>query len=182
VPSPAARVALQIARCKELESARDQLSHPCHKVVALQPDPRLEPEEFQVPEAWAGNIQTARLVFVSSNPSISEDGASHGASAPEDYPRYSWDDGRVIDFITRRFDPEAGWVQGDKFLCQDASYAAKKVAFWSRARKRAGELIDDAAPESDYAMVEVVHCKSHREKGVKYAAPVCFLLHSRRWS
>lgn len=116
-------------------------------------------------------------MFVSSNPSISEDCASHKASAPEDYPRHSWDDERIVDFITRRFAPEASWAQDDKFFCQDGTYAPKKVAFWSRARRRAGELVDDAVPERDYAMVEVVHCKSHHEKGVKSAAPVCFVLH-----
>ncbi|HET9058553.1 MAG TPA: hypothetical protein VFN61_01425 [Acidimicrobiales bacterium] len=177
LPSPAARVALRIARCKELDRARDQLGHPCHQIVALQPDPRIAPDRFQVPEAWAGKIETGRLVFVSSNPSISEDGVSYAANSPEDYPRHSWDDRRISDFISRRFDPEARWAQDDKFMRQDGTYAAKKVAFWSRARKRAGELIDEAVPERDYAMAEVVHCKSHHEKGVKSAAPLCFLLY-----
>jgi hypothetical protein len=170
-------VALRIARCEEIDRARDEEGHPCQRIVELQPDRRTSPDEFQVPEGWAGNIESARIVFVSSNPSISDDAATHVSASPEDYPRDSWGDSRIADFITHRFDAEKNWTQADRFLCKDGTYASREVAFWSRVRKRARELVDLATPERDYVMTEVVHCKSHKEIGVKSSAPHCFAHH-----
>ncbi len=170
-PSAADEVALRIARCERIDRARDEEGHPCGRIAQLQPDRRSSPEQFQVPEGWAGSIGSTRIVFVSSNPSIGDDGAMHGAASAEEYPRHSWDDSRIVDFITRRFAPEYGWTRADRFRCQGGTYATQDIAFWSRVRKRACELVDLATLERDYAMTEVVHCKSHKEIGVKAAAP-----------
>lgn len=44
------------------------LRHPCRKIVDSQ-DAFEGP--FQVPEAWACNLESARIVYLSSNPAIS---------------------------------------------------------------------------------------------------------------
>lgn len=167
-------LALEIARCPEILAAFDSAAHACSTIVGLQVDPRLEPEKYQVPEAWAGNLESARVVFLSSNPSISEDGADHGAGSPERYPRASWSDSDVIDFMTRRFDPETPYTLGDRFVCQDGTHAPRAVRFWSAIRQRATELLGyPADPARDYVMTEVVHCKSKGERGVARAANHC---------
>lgn len=175
MPNPGVdALALEIARCPEIAAARDAAAHPCSAIVRLQVDPRSEPESYQVPEAWAGNLASARVVFLSSNPSISEDGTDHGAGSPERYPRANWSDSDVIDFMTRRFDPDTPYTVGDRFVCQDGTYAPGAVRFWTAIRQRATELLGyPADPASDYVMTEVVHCKSKRERGVAKAANHC---------
>jgi hypothetical protein len=61
-------VLLRVARCPLIAEALTDVTHRCHQVVATQAGP--EPDR-QVPEAWAGNMREARVVFLSSNPSIS---------------------------------------------------------------------------------------------------------------
>jgi hypothetical protein len=164
-------LALEIARCPEVERARRLASHPCSSIVRLQQD---EPATFQVPEGWAGNLSAARVVFLSSNPSISEDGADHGAGSAERYSRASWADDDIADFMTRRFAPDGGHTDGDRFICQDGTFAPQAVRFWSLVRRRAEEVLGYSAdPDRDYVMTEIVHCKSKGEVGVGSAASRC---------
>lgn len=46
--------------------------------------------EYKVPEPWSGRIEQVPILFLSSNPSI---------SSVEDYPRWSWSDGAIDDFV-----------------------------------------------------------------------------------
>ena len=131
-------LALEIARCPEVERARRLVSHPCSSIVRLQQE---DPGTFQVPEGWAGNLSAARVVFLSSNPSISEDGADHRAGSAERYPRAAWADHYIADFMTRRFAPDAGHTDGDRFICQDGTFAPQAVRFWTLVRRRAEELL-----------------------------------------
>jgi hypothetical protein len=53
------------------------------------------------------------------------------------------------------------------------------VATWSGIKKRAEELIPHrpVVPGIDYALTEVVHCKSRKETGVSSALATCVDLH-----
>jgi hypothetical protein len=51
------------------------------------------------------------------------------------------------------------------------------VPYWSSIRARARELLPDAVPGEDYAITEIVHCKSEHEKGVREAAKTCYDFH-----
>lgn len=164
---PLAGLVLSIARCPEVEVARAKPGHPCSRIVGLQ---SAEPGVWQVPEPWAGNLGGGRIVFLSSNPSI---------NAAEDYPRGDWTDAKVVDFVTERF--THGWVKNDRVLLLDGMYHPTRVQFWVRVRKRAAELLGrEADPGVDYAMTEVVHCKSTKEIGVAKAAPLCVDRHLDR--
>ena len=169
---PLASVALQVSRCPEVLAARSNANHPCRTIVGLQP---ADPQVFQLPEGWAGNIQDGRIVFLSSNPSISEAGDHQSGSSAEVFPTWSWSDDDIVDFTTHRFDSRNGWAtpQG-KFLRKDGTLSPKAVAFWNNVRLRAAEVVGpDASPTRDYVMTEVVHCKSKAEKGVVKAALTC---------
>lgn len=170
-PSPTA-VALSVARCPEVDAARAQTTHPCRRIVTLQPT---DPHRFQVPEAWAGNIRDGRIVFISSNPSISEPGDHQSGAVAELYPTADWADEDIADFVRHRFDSPKGWATEEgRFRRQDGTLSPKPVAFWNNVRRRAGELLErDATPAADYAMTEVVHCKSKAETGVAKAALTC---------
>lgn len=159
--------------------ARASVAHPCSTIVRLQPP---EPSLWQVPEAWAGALTTARILFVSSNPSISEDGDHQSGDVAEDYPRGDWSDDDITDFVIHRFDSSHGWATSQgRFRRQDGSLSPRVVQFWARVRKRAAELLGEFAdPAGDYAMTEVVHCKSKGERGVRAAVDHCAAMHLDR--
>jgi hypothetical protein len=167
-------LALEIARCPLLAQAAEQPQHPCHDVVAAQP---VAPPARQVPEAWAGALLTARIVFVSSNPSISVAKPGSPPLTSEAYPLGASSDDTIAQFLLQRFAPTVRpkpFVVGDRHLQLDGEYATTKTRFWTSIRARATELLEYAAdPNADYVLTEVVHCKSKGEKGVAKASATC---------
>ena len=146
---------LGITRCPNLAAARTDPSRPCSTIVSLQSG-----DEYHVPEPWCGHIETAPILFVSSNPSISE---------VECFPTPSWSPEDTADFFERRFDFDAGHI---------TPKAYNRVRYWSSVRARAREIFGrDATPGVDFALTEVVHCKSRQEKGVAAAMGTC----AERW-
>ena len=165
---------IKVARCDLIGKVHREGAHPCHAVVGCQSG--TNEDDRQVPEAWAGNLQGSRLVFLSSNPSISEPRPGAPLESAEDFPRASATDARIIEFQGRRFDqtlPEP-FVRNGRFLQQDGHYSRKAVRFWISVQCRAEELLGPTAdPTVNYVMTEVVHCKSKAEVGVSQAAETC---------
>jgi len=127
---------------------------------------QVTPEHFQVPEPWNGDLASAPLLFMSSNPATG-DGAA--------YPRASWKDEEIEDFFVHRFgEGRQQWtLGGNRALLLDGTHA-KANPFWSSVRQRAMELFQrDVQPGRDYALTEVVRCKSGGEYGVAEAADEC---------
>jgi hypothetical protein len=172
-------LALSVARCSQVPLARERPSHPCHTIVGSQD---ADPSRWQLPEPWAGNLATGRVVLLSSNPSIDQPEHHENPMEAEDYPRGNWPDPKVIDFMTRRFDPAAGWATADGHLRRlDGQLSTGAVRFWNNVRRRVSELLDEVAdPARDYVMTEVVHCKSRSEIGVRPAVTHCASLHLDR--
>ena len=140
---------LGITRCPNLAAARKDVLHPCSTIVSLQSG-----DECHVPEPWCGHIDTAPILFVSSNPSISE---------VERFPTPSWSPEDTADFFEHRFNADAGHI---------TPKAYNSVRFWSSVRAR--EILGrDTTPGIDFALTEVVHCKSRQEKGVAAAVDTC---------
>ena len=142
---------LAITRCPELKTARAIGAHPCSKIARVQPQ-----AVYQVPEPWSGHIETAPILFLASNPSIDEN---------EIFPNASWGEEDTINYFQRRFDPDAGYV---------SRRAYNKVRFWTGVRARAKEILQrEAVPGKDFALTELVHCKSRQEQGVSEALSLC---------
>ena len=155
--SPRDQLVIAITRCRHLDDARADRSHPCAAIVGVQQG---EPTRFQVPEPWSGQIDRAPILFVGSNPSISED---------EVFPTSSWKEADTISYFQQRFDEDGGWVTPREY---------NRVKYWTSVRARAGELFGRAAVEGkDFALTEVVHCKSKDEQGVPDALALC----TQRW-
>ena len=156
----------EITHCPEVEFClrNPSAEHPCSKVVWSQESPQLE--EHQVPEPWSGHLEQAPILFLSSNPSF---------SPLEEYPRWAWTPDVTEDYFVNRFSGGIKpWiVQGTKSLQQDGTYS-RSVRFWAAVRQRAIELLErDAVPGTDYALTEIVHCKSREEIGVAEAQGYC---------
>lgn len=142
----------------------DLSQHPCLEIVRSQGCNEIL--QFQVPEPWNGHIETAPLLYLSSNPSVSE---------IEEYPRWDWDTELILDFFTNRFgDGIQDWVRnGNRGLARDGSYL-EPTPYWSEIKNRSTELFGRTAiPGVDYVLTEIVHCKSRNMIGVDEAIDEC---------
>ena len=162
----AQQLLMEIAQC---DVAQHQLSNPfasgpCSKIVKVQAVASWE--SFQIPEPWSGDIIHAPILFLSSNPSISE---------VEAYPRGFQDAAFLRSYFCDRFN--GYWIK-EGVCARNASTSegdyGKPVRYWAGIRNRAGELLArPAIPGKDYVLSEIVHCKSRSEEGVPEALHVC---------
>jgi len=168
----------KIACCDSMKYclASGDESHPCHEVVHVQKTNSFE--QFSLPEPWSGELDTAKLLFVSSNPSIGE---VPPTSPAEVYPNGTWSEDDIADYFNGRFGSREKMyiVNGTKSLWSDGSYGGA-IRFWSSVKARARELFQGhVEPGVDYALTEVVHCKSKKEIGVNSAKSHCADLYMR---
>lgn len=126
--------------------------------------------DFQLPEPWVGEIDVAPILFVSSNPSIGDDKQTTGAAADDDV----WESHHFAHGGGRR-----SYIQDGIRTTDSDGNPLQAVRYWSGALARARELIPyrEVVPGRDYAMTEIVHCKSRREFGVAAAAKTCAARH-----
>lgn len=174
----ARHLALSIAACDQVEPACSDISHECHKIVKAQE--YLGTEFRQSPEPWAGDLQRAKVLFIASNPSISE-----APDTGEDYPLVSfesadpshqdWSEERIADFHTKRFDqslPRPFVNPKAQFLCKDGHYRGSDKSqpgkgsqtYWRNALKETAFVLRRPIEmSSDLCLTEVVHCKTKSE-------------------
>jgi hypothetical protein len=102
------------------------------------------------PEPWRGHLNSAPVLFLSSNPNISK---------TEEYPDpRSWLDKDIEDYFNNYFETSE----------------LRSVRHWSAL----GDLAElfmkrKVKPGVDYVISEVVHCKSKQELGVNNAFKAC---------
>lgn len=168
------KLLLSIAKCEELGKAKQDAKHPCHEIVHYQDGL----SAFQIPEPWNGDIENAKILFISSNPSID-------MKEEEEYPTMKWDeDKKEYDLskdwnddnqLTKYFEDR---LKSDDYLKRMKSEKKGNVQYWSRSRMVAAELLDmdinNPELEKKYCYTEIVHCKSKEEKGVAKAKKICF--------
>jgi hypothetical protein len=181
-------LALRISSCSNFLDVLDGKMNACVNVVNWQVDAHIEKpvrvemrrSTFHRPEPWAGNLSSAPIMFLSSNPSF---------DPRENFPTLDWDDKDAEDFFVNRFsertDRGYGAIDGPKVASQDRAILKKenipaltgRVKTWYTLRSRAAALleksVDDTRAANDYVMSEVVHCKSRKEEGVFEALPAC---------
>ncbi|MFA8451068.1 MAG: uracil-DNA glycosylase family protein [Bacteroidales bacterium] len=155
------KLLLEIARCDGFVNFENTA---CERINCFQ-----KGENRQLPEPWSGDLEHAPILFISSNPSISEQ---------EYFPLLSWEDESIIDFFHNRFSASKGYVKNYRYpKLKDGSYAKNWVRYWSYLRTIASDLLlkerDAVIPGIDYVMTEVVRCKSSEEYGVNEALDVC---------
>ena len=166
---PAANQSLEellvaISRCPEVSQVQSCKTHPCAAIVGTQ-----DAASFQLPEPWRGHVDSAPILFISSNPSI---------SGKRTFPPQEWPDSKVVAYYRDAFDENAldGAYQIDRKLgFQNTN------KFWGAVRTRASEILgryrEQVTPGRDFAITNMVHCKSIGERGVRQALSLC----SCRW-
>jgi hypothetical protein len=155
---------LEIARC-DVAATNCEIAGPggpCSIIVNSQGVANWK--EFQVPEPWSGDLVRAPILFLSSNPNI---------STTEAFPNLSWDDSAILQFFNGRF--QGHWIRDGKFPRNNDGTYGQAVRYWSSIRNRASELVigRPAEPGIDFALSELVHCKSRNEAGVQSALSNC---------
>lgn len=170
---------MEIARCKHVENCLNNTQHQnkCNKIIQ---DQKKELDQFQVPEPWNGNLKTAPILFLGSNPSIS---TSDKPDYREKYPRWSWSDSEIEDFFSNRFGGgKEPWIKdGIYTLLESGDHKKTYVRYFAAIRKRAKEILGrPVEPGSDYVNAEIIHCKSKHEFGVREASETCIELYLRR--
>jgi hypothetical protein len=203
---------LKIARCPIVEKclADPSPTHPCSKIVLYQwPDDvpfeqRLERwrSEHHIPEPWVGHLESAPLLFLSSNPSIAPSGRHKPGSPPapapplqrlgehtaDDHPslrrglsapKWDWDDDQIVDRVSSAFDVFMN-KEGTANLLASGE-PDRVVPYWRDIRELADHLHGrETRPGVDYALTEAVRCKSPKEIGVPDAAKECVPRYLRR--
>lgn len=179
------KLSLSIGECSNFVEVLKGGNNACKSVVDWQlPHHGLSTHNHDVtkssfhrPEPWAGNLATAQVMFLSSNPSF---------DANENFPTLDWDDETTADFFNNRFSADLtrgyGAVENpeandfDRALLKNNTFT-KRVKTWYTLRSRAAVLLNKPVRETlaarDYVMTEVVHCKSRKEVGVDAALSVC---------
>ena len=178
-------LAKQVSRCPNFVEVVNGGANSCEEVINSQikehsPNPISVVEKrkvFHTPEPWAGNLTTAKIMFLSSNPSIDPN---------EIFPNLTWSETEALDFSLNRFsnDPNRkyGATEGSKAREFDRVFLvsgkkSKKVPTWTALRNRAAILLEkdpkETSATTDYVMTEVVHCKSKKEAGVSSALSTC---------
>jgi hypothetical protein len=93
------------------------------------------------------------------------------------YPTAAWPDPDRVDFFHGRFTPgPVPWIDDHmRARRKDGTLPPRGTMFWLAARARAREMLgrEEVEPGVDYALTEVVHCKSDKELGVAKALPTC---------
>lgn len=145
---------------------------------------------FQKPEPWNGNIETAKIMFLSSNPSI--DLHDNKKDEIEVYPgdrTKKWTDEEICNYFRNRF------VTGKQVYRKDdanipPTLMNRNVKYWSNSvywivsilKTLFGqEIISDKDFKNnkmqilnDYVvMTEIVHCKSRDETNVEETKDIC---------
>lgn len=179
------QLAMDIACCRGVGDALSNKLHPCSKIVHLQPGDISHESDRQRPEPWMGNLEESLVLFISSNPSINDDEKPFG----ENFPTFQWSDVDSAEFFVHRIgdasDPMHVTFDHEtkrNFMTRaiDGEYRNglktpnKPQHTWSRIHERALELLGSVAnPSQNYAITEIVHCKSRKEVGVKEASAFC---------
>lgn len=144
--------------------------HPCKTIIKSQ---ERDYENFQLPEPWNGDLENCKILFISSNPSFNKD---------EYYPLRDWGKSVISDFFINRFRKKDGdkkiWVKDELLPLlnpEEHQIGKKYVRFWAAVRSIARVILDTKSTTAgkDYALTEIVHCKSIGEKGVHEAMETC---------
>ena len=174
------QLAKEISNCPLIDLALHDSAHPCNKIVTLQSGDTSNSSDRQRPEPWMGNLGNSQVLFISSNPSINDEVIPFR----ENFPTFSWSLEEAGRFFTNRIGEHVTFNHSSlpNFITRsmDGQYrnGLKRPLVpqytWKKIHDRAVELLGVTAdPSQNYALTEIVHCKSRDEEGVKQSSTVC---------
>jgi hypothetical protein len=165
---------LKIVHCNEFQAYIDGKPSACKKILDVQKKLLKPGDPLFTPTPWCGHIAKVPLLFISSNPSVDPDEFS---------PTALWPDIKTIDFFENRFSADRCWTKGKtKYLLKSIDKESKKYSssqkYWSEMLGWAKDAYStigkhDFQPGIDYALTEIVHCGSKKNRGVNAVKQTC---------
>lgn len=188
----------EITQCKKVQIARENNTHPCYSVVNYQDAEnknrqRNYAENFQLPEPWNGQIETAEILFISSNPGYNSDANTtikddkNRNVKHESFPTINNKDKFDLpNFFESRFDdltclfPHIHKIDDDLWETnQSYWYALNKWTGWILKGNDWTNNMKKINLLKDYScLTEIVHCKSQHENEL---SPKCEDSCIERW-
>jgi hypothetical protein len=171
--------------------------HQWAKVRSTEARRRRWRREHHTPVPWIGHLSSARMLFVSSNANLARADlrpteeshipepipldtlrdatvADHPSlRKPFRAPKWYWANDEITDSYESVFEV---WAKDDGVRPLSAgSGRRREVPYWRFAHDQAQHLYPDHPVRAgvDYALTEVVHCKSAEERGVAQALVPC---------
>lgn len=165
-----------VVQCPCFSEGILRADHPCHKICSVQYSVHII--DRQVPEPYNGDPERAKLIFISSNPSL---------AVNEEIPTKTWPLHVTEDFFNNRFRPNhptasVPYVRHPAGTRKyypayrpmvNGIYSKRPVRFWGTAAKIAEFLLGKNTTLDDCLLTELVHCKSCKEVGVPEAMSEC---------
>ena len=159
---------------------------------------RFSKETFHMPEPWNGNLSTAEILFVSSNPSFDINETTPELARKENkevLPKIISDPDEDDPETKRALDEAENFFES-RFIDKETGSIRKEYnsQTWKRILTCAGYLLGETRSVESIeginedqkekiapriALTEVVHCKSENEKGVPQALVTCYDKHTR---
>lgn len=153
-----------ITNCPNIKAIYKGEDNCCSKIVRLQKDNGVNFEAFKGPEPWNGKLNKAKILIISSNPGIADN---------ELIPTRDWCRKKKIDFYQNRFSSKENWVNELRAKLINGFYS-NKISNWTQTKKRMDYLFGNGTKiGEDYALLELVHCKSKKEYGVQSSIEEC---------
>lgn len=223
----AKKVFWDIIKCPQISCGCSD-DNPCRAIIAYQNQKEFAQNHWQVPEPWNGKIETARVLFLLSNPACSSkevypDYPMHVPSFKKSLSGNGWKPSDIEAFFECRFNSKdnegRGYVENLKVLTTNGG-RDKRVRTWNALCRYAfaiiygnkikhgsilnkdkkkglvSELAVDNTytitdkrgdhteytirPGVDFAITEIVKCKSKKEEGVSSAMAKCVGLYLDR--
>ena len=159
-----------IVHCKYIAQHFSHTYNQCSTIINSQGVSNID--EFQLPEPFSGNIDTAKILIISSNPSIDKNPI---LNEREKYPLYKWAESDVLNFFYDRF---PYYINDNGCFLKNNGYYSSPIKYESSINARVSEILERRPiPGKDYCLTEIVHCKSQRQEGVKEAKDICTKLY-----
>jgi hypothetical protein len=157
--------------------------------------------EHHIPVPWVGHLEHAPLLFLSSNPGLGSKRVleapagdpqpalktlraaklEHHASLgrPFEAPKWEWNDEQIVDSYEASFDV---WLEGGtRPVVNELGEVGGEVPYWAGVKTVAAAMLGAGVVAGrDYALTEIVRCKSVGEFGVRSAGRECIPLYLRR--
>jgi hypothetical protein len=169
---------MKIVRCPLVERClKGENNHQCSKLVKSQE--KNKEGLFHIPTPWLGNLKSAPILILSSNPSIDEGELYPTGQLENGFFQMGeqWkDDATLFDYFNNFFDgTQKKWVEHRRVLRKDGIERGDKNRYWGAVGRLTRELLERPATlGTDVAITEVVRCKSKKEKfGVAEAMQHC---------
>lgn len=140
----------------------------CQRIIEVQKGNK---HKFQFAEPWNGDIENAKILFVSSNPAIDFDEYFPAYDMDNETFTENWNEEEVKNFFYNRFTYFSNKRNDAKLnfnkVVKNENGTPKTVKYWTHLNARTKELLcRETKLNSDFAITEIVHCKSKSEKDI----------------